>query len=122
MSFIKMGGIEGRAYQSKDPRQGSNLRYYQKYIKPELDKQAPRNAANLLGQGVDKVINYAIGEGTGLGSSTVETIRSYLPKEASAQYLFDRAFWDKQDIENFHMRNNAPGDLTGKPVWSKTRY
>lgn len=115
-----MGGIEGRTYQSRDPMYNTNLRYFQKYIKPEINKQHDvlRDVFTVGDVAVDVALPWQVG----------------IPKlivNAAAPETHGTAIYDKiqpyinptkKDIENWHMRNNKPGDLTGKPVWSKTRY
>ena len=52
MSLIKMGGLEGRAYYGyNNPLQNTKDRFYQKYVKPELDKEIDVGgiAAGVLG-------------------------------------------------------------------------
>jgi hypothetical protein len=72
MSIIKMGGIEGRAYYGyNNALQNTKDRYYQKYVKPVLDKdvdplELAAGAAGVVGSlatGGNPISGYNQGKG-----------------------------------------------------------
>lgn len=105
-----MGGIEGRAYnpsQVSQSRYNSQLRYYQKYTKPELDKQID----------VGKLAVQSLGLAAGV--ATTPNPLTWVDYAEKAGELYD--FMDPRTFEAKRMAGNAPGDLTGKAYKGPTK-
>ena len=112
MYLLVMGGIEGRRYYPSkvaQARANSNLRYYQKYIKPELDKQV--DPAKL---GVQALAF------TG-GVATSSNPKDWLEYAEKAGNIYDQIKYSSEIAEQYRMRNNAPGDLSGMAYKGATR-
>lgn len=104
-----MGGLEGRAYSgSNDPWTNTKLRYYRDYVKPEIDKQ--ERGGQIFG---------ALGSAYGLLTGQ-NPFKMYKKGAESYEPVRQILAPTKEDITRFHTRNNAPDDLSGTPVWSKT--
>ena len=105
-----MGGIEGRAYNLSgvsQARYNSQLRHYQKYVKPELDKQID----------VGKLAVQSLGYSAGVATSANPL--TWLDYAEKAGELYD--FMDPRTYEAKRMAGNAPDDLTGKAYKGPTR-
>jgi hypothetical protein len=105
-----MGGIEGRAYKPSalaQSRYNSDLRYYQKYIKPQQDKQID----------VGKLTTQALGFSAGIATSYDP--RTWVDYAEKAGQIYDWA--DPRNYEAQRMANNAPGDLSGKTYKGPTK-
>ena len=81
MSLIKMGGLEGRAYYGyNNPLQNTKDRYYQKHVKPVLDKEidvgglaaGAIGATVALGTGGNPISGYKKGQ------SYYNTVKSFV--------------------------------------------
>lgn len=107
-----MGGIEGRAYYPSKVTQSrinSQLRYYQKYIKPELDKE------------VDpfKLTVQSIAATAGIATSSNPSTWLDYAKQAGDYY--DAIKYSSERAQEYRMRNNAPGDLSGMAYKGPTK-
>jgi hypothetical protein len=104
-----MGGIEGRAYKPSGVTQArinTEMRQYQKYIKPELDKQVDPG----------RLAFQAVGFTAGLAKGDPISAIKYAEKGGE---IYD--FLDPRTFESRRMAGNAPGDLTGKTYKGSTR-
>lgn len=109
-----MGGLEGRAYYpsgGSQARLNSQMRYYQKYIKPIENKNV--NVARIGAGALGVAIGGAMGE-----RNPFELLNKY----EQGQQIFDIIDKSSENAEAYRMRNNAPGDLSGKAVWSHSKY
>lgn len=122
MCEIKMGGIAGRAYypsKVSQARANSDLRYYQQHIKPQMDKEID------VGELVAKSLDFAKDQSLSMGASLAKSaINKILPgtKDLSFEGAYKAIRDSSANAEAYRMRNNAPGDLTGKAVWSKSKW
>ena len=104
-----MGGLEGRVYKPSKVAQAraySDARYYQKYIKPELDKQVDPG----------RLAFQALGFSAGVVKGDPFAAIDYAKKGGQ---IYD--FLDSRTFEAKRMAGNAPGDLSGKAYKGPTR-
>ncbi len=106
---IIMGGLEGRIYKPSkvaQARANSDARYYQRYIKPEVDKQVDPG----------RLTFQALGATAAIAKGSPLSIFSYAEKGGE---IYD--FLDNRTFEAKRMAGNAPGDLSGKAYKGSTR-
>lgn len=104
-----MGGIEGYKYTPSkvaQARANSDLRYYQQYIKPELDKQVDPG----------RLTFQSLGFAAGIAKGDPLAAINYAQKGGE---IYD--FFDARTFEAKRMANNAPGDLSGMAYKGPTR-
>lgn len=105
--LLKMGGIEGRAYQSKSSLINAQQRHYMKYIKPIEN-------ANF---DVGRLAFQALGATAGMYTSF--NPKDWIDKAHIGAQIYDAL--DPRTFEAKRMAQNKPGDLTGKTYTGKSR-
>lgn len=113
-----MGGLDGRAYTgSRDPWYNTNLRYYQKHIKPRLDSQIQKDevaveAAEIAG-------DIALGLSPLWPLAIAKTIVNAVVPETRASNVYSNI---KASTSYVPPKNKDPMDISGRPVYSKTYW
>lgn len=107
-----MGGLDGRS----DALYNSRLRVYQKYYKPIENRNV--DVGELVAEAGDVALGQALPGVAGAIKSAVNTVAPITKLGNMYRAIRDSS----ENAEKWRMRNNAPGDLTGKAVWSKSRW
>lgn len=106
-----MGGLDGRAYTGSNDLYNSRMRVYQKYYKPIENRNV--NVGRIGAGALGVMIGGAMGEKNPL---------ALIEKYKQGQQVFDFIDKSSENAEAWRMRNNAPDDLSGKAVWSHSKW